>query len=132
MCGVELTKTEALRAYARMINTLNVSPLEPLLADDVHYASQKVFAEITSKQDFLDYIKPKLRVIELGDRPLFAEMGILAAHHGGGPCVVLAQGTKDTLVGTVLIETAAGSIARIDLCIVPPPETAKRLGDYPV
>jgi hypothetical protein len=107
---MELTQAEALRAYARMINTLDVSPLEPLLADEFCYASQRVFDEINSKKDFFAYIKPKLRMIARGDSPVFAEMGLLCADYGGGPCVVMAQGTKDTLVGTVLAKTTAGSI----------------------
>jgi hypothetical protein len=72
---VELTPTEALRAYARMINTLDASPLEPLLADDFHYASQNVVDEIRSKKEFLDYIEPKLRVMARSGSPVFAEMG---------------------------------------------------------
>lgn len=36
---MSLTVERALRAYAAMMNTLNVSHLEPLLADDFHYAS---------------------------------------------------------------------------------------------
>lgn len=40
---MSLTAEGALRAYATMMNTLDVSGLEPLLADDFHYASQWVF-----------------------------------------------------------------------------------------
>lgn len=52
---MELTRSEALRAYARMMNTLNVTPLESLLADDFTYESQHVFSALESKQAFLDY-----------------------------------------------------------------------------
>jgi hypothetical protein len=34
-----------------MVNTLDASHLEPLLADDFHYASQWVFAEMESKAE---------------------------------------------------------------------------------
>jgi len=37
-----LTEEAALRAYARMMNTLNAECLEPLLADDFTYESQHV------------------------------------------------------------------------------------------
>ena len=43
---MSLTAEQALRAYATMMNTLDASQLEPLLADDFHYASQWVFDEI--------------------------------------------------------------------------------------
>ena len=61
---MELTKSDALRAYARMINTLDASHIEPLLAEDFHYASQMVFEELASKQAFLTYIRAKLKTIK--------------------------------------------------------------------
>ena len=48
---MSLTELDALVAYAKMMNTLRVEHLEPLLADDFHYESQMVFSAITSKQD---------------------------------------------------------------------------------
>lgn len=38
-----LTEEAALRAFAKMMNTLNAEFLEPLLADDFTYESQHVF-----------------------------------------------------------------------------------------
>ena len=37
---MELTETEALRAYARMMNTPDGSHIEPLLDENIHYSSQ--------------------------------------------------------------------------------------------
>ena len=127
---MELDKSEALRAYAKMMNTLDVSHLEPLIAEDFHYASQWVFDEITSKQAFLDYIKPKLQTIAKSGTRAYAEMAELKAH-GGSPCVIMAQGDKDNLVATVLAEVEDGSIKRLDTCQVPPPSAAERTGEYP-
>ena len=39
-----LSAEAALRAYARMMNTLDPSHLESFLAEDFHYASQWVFS----------------------------------------------------------------------------------------
>ena len=127
---MELTKLEALRAYARMMNTLDASHIEPLLADDFHYASQWVFEEITSKQSFLDYIKPKLAAIAKSGTHAYAEMAELKGY-GGGPCVVMAQGSKDNIVATVLAEVNEGSIKRLDMCLIPPASAAARAGEYP-
>jgi hypothetical protein len=60
---VELTEVVALRAYAKMMNTLSMEPLESLLADDFAYESQTVFQALGSKQAFLEYITPKLQAI---------------------------------------------------------------------
>jgi len=125
-----LTEERALRAYATMMNTFDLSVLEPLLADDFHYASQWVFAEIETKSDYLEYIVPKLEAIRKSESRVWAELGHLD-HTCPGPCVVLAQGNKDELVATVLLRVRDDKIARIDMCAVPPPDSAKRSGIYP-
>lgn len=121
----------ALRAYASMMNTLDSSKLESLLSDDFHYASQMVLAEIESKQEYLDYINPKLEVVRASGTKVWAEMEILT-HSFPGPCVVLAQGDKENLVALVLAKVKGDQIERIDMCIVPTPQSAKRSGEYPV
>lgn len=127
---MSLTKEQALRAYATMMNTLDVSCLAPLLADDFHYASQWVFAEIESKPAYLEYIVPKLDAIRKSGAVAWAEMGWLDREFPG-PCVVMAQGDKDSLVAVVLAEVVGGKIKRLDLCGAPSPHSARRTGDYP-
>ena len=121
----------ALRAYASMMNTLDSSKLEPLLSDDFHYASQMVLAEIESKQEYLDYIKPKLEVVRASGTKVWAEMAMLT-HSFPGPCIVIAQGDKENLVALVLAKVKGNQIERIDMCIVPTPQSSKRSGEYPV
>jgi hypothetical protein len=125
-----LTIDIALNAYAKMMNNFSIVHLEPLLADDLHYASQWVFEEITSKQTYLDYIAPKLLAIKNTDNKVFAEMGLLEVDFPG-PCVVIAQGDKNNLVATVLIKVEDNKIKRIDMCAAPSPHSAKRTGIYP-
>ena len=127
---MSLTKEQALRAYATMMNTLDVSCLAPLLADDFHYASQWVFAEIESRSAYLEYIVPKLDAIRKSGAAAWAEMGWLDREFPG-PCVVMAQGDKDSLVAVVLAEVVGGKIKRLDLCGAPSPHSARRTGDYP-
>ena len=129
---MDLTQSEALRAYAKMMNTLSVTPLEPLLADNFTYESQTVFSALESKQAFLDYIRPKLQTIQKAGATVFAEMGMVSAYGKHQPCVVLAQNTKDNLVGLVLASVSDSKLSRLDLCIVPPPQSAERSGAYPV
>jgi len=52
-----LNEETALRAYAKMLNTLNADCLELLLADDFTYESQQAFQPLESKRAFLDYIR---------------------------------------------------------------------------
>jgi hypothetical protein len=127
---MSLTEEQALRAYATMMNTLDASCLEPLLADDFHYASQWVFAEIESKNEYLEYIVPKLDAIRNSGSVVWAEMGSLDREFPG-PCVVMAQDDKDNLLAVVLAKVKAGKIMRLDLCGAPSPLSARRTGDYP-
>ena len=127
---MSLTVVEALTAYAEMINTLDASRLEPLLADDFHYASQKVFHEMTSKAEYMEYIVGKLETFRGSGFEVWAEMGELT-YAFPGPCVVLAQGEREDLVAVLLAEVSGEYITRIDMCVVPPPESARRSGVYP-
>lgn len=127
---MSLTAEGALRAYATMMNTLDASCLEPLLADDFHYASQWVFAEIESKSAYLEYIVPKLDAIRKSGAAAWAEMGWLDREFLG-PCVVMAQGDKDNLLAVVLAKVEGGKIKRLDLCGAPSPHSARRTGEYP-
>ena len=126
-----LSEETALRAYARMMNTLNEELLEPLLADDFTYESQHVFQPLESKQAFLDYIRPKLITIQQAKATVFAEMGTVSAYEKNQSCVILAQNDRGNLVGLVLAKTDGNKLKRLDLCIVPPPQAAKRSGEYP-
>ena len=127
---MNLTKEQALRAYATMMNTLDASCLEPLLADDFHYSSQWVLAEIESKNAYLKYIFPKLDAIRKLGSVVWAEMGSLDREIPG-PCVVMAKDEKDNLVAVVLATVEDGKIKRLDLCGAPSPHSARRTGDYP-
>jgi hypothetical protein len=120
----------ALRAYAAMMNTLSLEELEPYLADDFHYASQWVLTEISSKQEYVDYIRPKLASVKASGSSVWAEIGHLELEFPG-PCVVLAQGDKEKLVAIVLAQVSNGKIVRLDMCGAPSPLSAQRSGKYP-
>ena len=132
-----LSKGDALRAYARMLNHLSVDYLEPLLAEDFHYASQNVFSEMTSKAQFLDYMRGKLATLKREGARVWAELGkvdaqvaVLSAR--GQPCLIIAQGNKNNPVATLLVEVEGQKIKRCDICIIPEPQSAKRTGEYPL
>ena len=126
---MSLTQTAALEAYARMINRLDSSCLADLLADDFHYASQWIFQEIESKQDFLDYIQPKLEAIRSSGNKPRAEMAVLPSM-GDEPCVVLSQAAGNDLIATVLARCSEERILRLDMCEVPSPQSAIRSGSF--
>jgi len=128
---MKTTAIDSLRAYARMMNTLDSSHLEPLLAEDFSYTSQMVFDEIGSKQLFLEYIRPKLQTIRRANATVYAEMGTVNAYGKQQPCVILAQNKRDNLEALVLATVESGELKRLDLCIVPKPQQAVGTGEYP-
>jgi hypothetical protein len=122
-----LSKTQVLRAYATMMNTLDAKDFAPLLADDFCFESFWVFAEIKSKQEFVHYITAKLQAIKASDKKVWAELG----HCFWGPCVVIAEDEEENLVATVVVEVEGDKIRRLDLCGAPSPYLATRTGEYP-
>lgn len=127
---MELTEIDALRAYARMVNTLDVSHIEPLLDEDIRYSSQWMIGEIPSKQEFLDYLKSQMLEIRQSGVRAYAEMATVSAW-GHNECVVTAQGEKENLIATVFITLRNGKIRRIDMCGTPHPSETMRGGEYP-
>ena len=136
MAAASLSPEDALRAYAKMMHSLSVEPLAPLLHERFHYETQWNFheyaavwcpREIATKDDYLAYIIPRLERLKESGVEVFAEMAALPT----GPCVVVAQGDKDTLTATVLVDVEDGKIRRLELCTVPDPYAAERTGEYP-
>jgi hypothetical protein len=122
-----LSNTDALRAYAVMMNSLDAKDFAPLLDDNCHYESYWVLAELGSKQEFLEYMTAKLQTLRASGKKVWAELG----HCFWGPCVVLAEDEQDNLVATVVVEVEGETIRRMDLCSVPSPYLARRSGEYP-
>ena len=127
---MKLTEIDALRAYARMMNTLDASHIEPLLDENFRYSSQWMIGEIPSKQEFLDYIKPMLDSNRQSGSRVYAEIAYANAW-GHDECVVTAEGDKENLVASVFAHVKGGKIIRIDMCGDPPPSATIRTGEYP-
>ena len=127
---MKLTEIDALRAYARMMNTLDTSHIEPLLDEDFRYSSQWMIGEIPSKQEFLDYMESILEPIRQSGGSAYAEIAHANAW-GHDDCVVTAEGDRENLVATVFAHVKDGKIRRIDMCCDPPPSATMRTGEYP-
>ena len=94
----QITEKEALSIYARMMHTLDSSEFESFLAEDFSYSSQKVLTDMNSKDEFIEYIRPKLEVIKKTKSAVYAELGVCPAY-GHTDCLIMAQGDKSNLLG---------------------------------
>lgn len=127
---MNLSEKDGLDAYGRMLNTNDIEHVVGLLADDFRYCSQAVLTDLVGKEEFLTYMRGKLAVIAgSADRPV-AEMAYLPAMRNR-PCLVLLDNDTGQSICTVLAMIKYGRLSRIDLCIVPPPNTAVRTGEVP-
>ena len=131
-----LSKEQAVRAVAQMLNTLAVEPVEALLADEIHYEVQWHLHgpsgvwlpfDIYGKDDFISHMTGLLAARKAAGQPLFAEVG----HVADDPCLVVADGAKDALVATVLVDVVAGKIRHLEFGLTPAPSAVERSGEYP-
>ena len=126
----QITEKEALSIYAKMMHTLDSSEFESFLSGDFSYSSQKVLTDMNSKDEFIEYIRPKLETIKKTNSSVYAELGICPAY-GHADCLIMAQGDKSNLLGVAYASVDKGKISGLALCIVPTPEAAERSGIYP-
>ena len=126
----QLTEKDALSIYAKMMHTLDSSEFESFLSEDFSYSSQKVLTDMNSKDEFIEYIRPKLETIKKSKSPVFAELGICPAY-GHNDCLIMAQGDKSNLLGVAYASVDAGKITSLSLCVVPTPDWAEGTGIYP-
>jgi hypothetical protein len=127
----DLTQVRALEAYVAMMNTLDATRIEPILAVDFHYSSQWVLTDISSKQEFLEYITPKLIAIRDSGAEVWAEMGELT-RKTPSTCVVMAESSKDNLLSVVLAKVESGKLKSLSMCGAPSPHQGIRSGRYPI
>ena len=126
----QLSEQEALSIYARMLHTLDSSEFESFLSEDFSYSSQEVLTDMNSKDEFIEYIRPKLETIKKSKKPVYAELGVCPAY-GHTNCLIMAQGNKSNLLGVAYASVGEGKICSLALCIVPTPDSAERSGIYP-
>ena len=126
----QLTEKDALSIYAKMMHTLDSFEFESFLSEDFSYSSQKVLIDMNSKDEFIEYIRPKLETIKKTKSYVYAELGFCPAY-GHTDCLIMAQGDKSKLLGVAYASVDQGKISGISLCIVPAPDAAERSGIYP-
>jgi len=126
----EITEKDALSIYARMLHTLDSSEFESFLSEDFSYSLQKGLNDMNSRDEFLEYIRPKLETIKKSKSSLYAELGICPAY-GHIDCLIMAQGNKFNLLGVAYASVDKGKTTGLSLCIVPTPDSAQWSGIYP-
>jgi len=123
-----LTTYTALSAYARMINTMNVSHITDLLSDHFQYKSQLVLNDISCKTDYLTFINATLKAIADSEVDVQAELG----RYGHlGDCVIVMRGGSMSIPNVVLAKVENNHLTLLEVIIAPNIEQIKRSGLFP-
>ena len=126
-----LTDYDAIKAYARMMNTRNLNHFEPFIAEDIELISQIQAEPVQGRQEFLDYLAKNLEKIA-DDAPMWAQLGEIHKSGRTRPCAVLSQYSRENMVATATIEITGDKVSRLNLFFIPSPEKAKLSGEYPL
>lgn len=125
-----LTEYQAVKAYARMMNTRNLEHFEPFIAEDIEFKSQVQAEPIHGKEELLEHLEKNLAKIA-DDAPVWAELGEIHKSGRTRPCAVLSQYSRDNMVASATVELKGDKISRLNLFFIPSPEEAKRSGEFP-
>jgi len=123
-----LTIYNALSAYARMINTMNISHITDLLSDQFQYKSQLVLNDISCKADYLIFINATLKAIADSEINVQAEMG----QYGHlGDCVIVTRGNNISIPDVILAKVENNQLTLLEVIITPNIEQIKHSGFFP-
>jgi len=121
---IDQKEVQLLKIYAECWNTMDISNLEPLLAEGVVYDSQWVLETIRGKQAFLNYFSGKLAALKgpVVHATVRAELRVIINYLGytRKPCLEITQQTGlETNQVHVIIKVLYGKIVKIDMCFIP-------------
>ena len=128
-------ENENLRLLAKSWNTLDISPIIPIICEDFIFESQWVLVPIVGKAHFLEYLNSKFNAIKNAQQKetisINAELGMIPKLDSR-PCIILTQLVSDEKRQvTVLITLKTHLIAKMQICSIPNPTDAITTGEFP-
>ena len=96
------------QAFASAWNSLDISPIATLLDDNFHYSSFWVLEQMTTAEQYLDYLKGKFATLRRSGSLVKAE------HIPGKDFIILTQDNRNRC-GIILTVNDLGLIARADM-----------------
>ncbi|TJY35899.1 nuclear transport factor 2-like protein [Pontimicrobium aquaticum] len=126
-----MTNKDLATEYAKAFNNLDIAYIEEHLAEDFKYTSQKVFSQMESKAEYLDYLKGKFSTLKKSQTKLIARMGLFR----GESCFALYQidlsKKSKTETATLLMEYENGKIKSACMCMIPSISEIELLDELP-
>tara|TARA_B100000886_G_scaffold323442_1_gene267251 strand:- start:790 stop:1122 length:333 start_codon:yes stop_codon:yes gene_type:complete len=84
----QLAEKDAFSINAKMLHTLDSSEFESFLSEDFSYSSQKVLTDMNSRDEFIEYIRPKLETTKKSKSHVYSELGVSEAY-GHKDCLIM-------------------------------------------
>ena len=112
---------------ATAFNTHDYTLMEPILADEVIYENQYTGEILEGKQNYLESIKRKFEIINMGNAcRVYAKIGFINNHGKdsntdneanaeNNPCIIITQGDKHQEKRLLLIKSANSKIIRMEV-----------------
>lgn len=104
-----------LNKLAEAYQTYDASIIEDYLADDMHYASMWVFHEMTSKQEYMDYLVVKLQTMK--EHGAKMEFQIVPGKMHEKALLVTNQQSPDGNFGFVVDFNGEGKVVMLNITI---------------
>ena len=105
-----------LKKLAEAYQIYDASIVEEYLANDMHYASYWVFQELTSKEDYLDYLRGKLQTMK-NSGMTFEFQIVNGQHHSKALLVHKVNGQLDDQGGFVADFNEEGKVKMLNITI---------------
>lgn len=105
-----------LKKLAEAYQTYDASIIEDYLANDMQYASFWVFQELTSKEDYLDYLRGKLQTMK-NSGTTFEFQIVNGRHHSKALLVHKVNGQLDNQGGFIADFNEEGKVTMLNMTI---------------
>ena len=106
-------KIQMLNKLAEAYTKYDATIIESYLAEDVHYASMWVFDELKSKNEYMDYLRGKLRTMK--NNNVVQEFEVVQGQRGLALLVTNAKTPEGGGLGFVIQLNEDDKISRIDM-----------------
>lgn len=108
-----MNEKDFLLKLAEAYQKFDASIIAPYLADDMHYASMWVFHEMTSKQEYMDYLVGKLEAMKRNQ--ICMEFQIVPGRMHKQALLVANQQSSDENCGFVVDFNPEGKVCMINM-----------------
>ncbi len=122
-----------LEALGLMWNTLDCDRVLASLCDETVWESQRRLSPLVGRDQIGNHLilrSNELSRVTESKRPV-AAIARIYGYRGEEPCLVIFQSSATSPDTVVFVESEGSKLLRVDLCVVPDPQSAEIAEDFP-